>query len=736
MADRPSVNKLPLSVGEGSVADPKVVDEWLRSRSARSERAGSRRRLGTRTRTTREAPTGSVFGSLRRPYAGDARQIDAKAFALAVLTAYTPVGHEVKAGIVRTNSSTGRLAESIVSYFTPGDLSRVRSPGRSTAYRALTPGGGGGIGRAIGGGASGMRCPVGYQFGGRFSNRQLANCGQQLFDLPGNGTGKPNQAASAGQATVQGITRTIVGARNPRAQLTRSGRIGTGDYSNLSATITRMAQVPRVGAANLKRSDASISEAIRTASSAKTDFTRLVRRDGVSLDARVAISKLSSQRKNPDMQDGTIIRRLGSTGVPGAEEVALFQSGISSIRLVSPNGDVIRIDRTRPLKPAEASEISRQWATIRRAKDLGDGTVGLQRLADGSRGKLDYSETFNGDVQRPNETIRVGRNGTTKLVPRWYFEAYLSEQAPGRSENSAPWKELGAVAQGENSKIERSTLSRAEAIKRFNDNGNIEEIPPAYLGDVLARSKDVKRQSIGPDRTLFTRKNGDQYVQTRFSSGQSAFAEKIAADLERAFGIPTPVTRIAGTGRSRSLVAETSDKAIPEGKLDFGAGLRSVRVEDLARIALTDVILGRRDRSPGTIGVVRKGDRLVGVPAGNGRVLLAGDVRAPGKPSLTAALVRKPEEILASSSGGGWLRPLLANRPASSELMERMYKSLLEEASGFDWSAYYARLGVDGALSPADRQHLEIIQRLVKGRIEQLRSSQKSVLRVLGAGTT
>jgi hypothetical protein len=726
---------LPFSVGEGSVTDPKVVDEWTRRRAVRSTAAQTRRQANTRKRTTRQAPTGSVYGALRRPYAGDARQIDAKTFALATLMAYTPVGQEVKVGAVAFNSSGGRFAESVVSYFTPGDMSRVRSPGRSIAYRAVTPGGGGKLGRAIGGGPSAVRCPVGYQFGGRFSNRQLANCGQQLFDLPGNGINKPNAPAPEARGAVQSLTRTIIGARNPRAKLTRAGRIGVGDYSKLSATITRMAQVPRVGGSSPKRSDASIAEAVRTASSAKTDFTRLVRRDGVALDARVAVAKLTVQRKNPDMQDGTIVRRLTGNGIPGADEVGLFQSGIASIRLVSPNGDVIRLDRTRPLKPAEASELTRQWATLRRASDLGDGTVGLQRLADRSRGKLDYSETFNGDIQMPNETIRVSRNGTTKLVQRWYFEAFLSEQAPGRSSDAAPWKEIGVLAQGDNAKIERSTLSRADALKRFDENGNIEEIPPAHLADVLARSKDVKRQALGNNRTLFTRKNGDQYVQTQFSSGQSAFAEKIAADLERAFGVPTPVTRVAGTGRGRSLVAATPENAVPEGKLDFASGLRSVRVEDLARIALTDFILGRRDRSPGTIGVVRKGDRLLGVPAGNGRVLLAGDVRAPGKPSLAAALVRKPEEILASSDGSGWLRPLAANRPASAQVMEKMYQTLLDEASGFDWSAYYARLGVDGELSAADKLHLEIIQRLVKGRIEQLRSSQKSVLRVLGAGT-
>ena len=44
-----------------------------------------------------------------------------------------------KAGLVRSGSRLGQAAQAVGSILTPGNISRVRSPVRSAAWRAITP---------------------------------------------------------------------------------------------------------------------------------------------------------------------------------------------------------------------------------------------------------------------------------------------------------------------------------------------------------------------------------------------------------------------------------------------------------------------------------------------------------------------------------------------------------------------------------------------------------------------
>jgi len=100
---------------------------------------------------------------------------------------------------------------------------------------------------------------------------------------------------------------------------------------------------------------------------------------------------------------------------------------------------------------------------------------------------------------------------------------------------------------------------------------------------------------------------------------------------------------------------------------------------------------------------------------------------------MVAAIVRKPEQFLVADGEGGWVASYVKepSRQVRQSLVE-MYDTMVERASEFDWAAYLTRLGIDGDLSAADRAHLETVQRLFESRLNQLRSSRKSVLRILG----
>lgn len=686
---------------------------------------------GTPARTVLASPVGSLDDLLVRPYSGRAAEINVKTFALCA-SVESRRSERVKSGLISSNDPVVRIVESGVSYVTPGDMSRVRSPGRSTIYRAATPGGGGGgigrgpggIGTAIGRGAQQlMRCPTGYQYGGRFSNRLLNNCGQQLFDVPG--AEPPGAGVVAGPVRVTRTIGTIGGAAGAAARLVRAGSIGDAPRPTLSATLRRMADVPHVGSSQPKKVETAVAAAITAAGGARGDFVRLVRRDGLALDARVGIGKLASQTRNVDMQGGTIISRIGSPTSVGHDEVGLFRAGITSIRLVAPGGHEFRVDRVGDPKTNNLTQIGRRWGTIRRAPQAEEGAGALQRLVDASKGKLTYSETFN-NIDKPNELVHIARNDEKKTVPRWVYLAYYADAAPGRVDSAQGWKEVGTVAQASDGAIVEVASTQAAARKVVQDGESLDAVPSRFLDVVLTRSTAVDKTDLGGGRTLLTRKNGEEYVRVE-RSATTALSEKVLADFQRAVGIDAPLTRVGGEGGKRAVISEAATTAVKDGKIVTDRGLTDVPPADLARLSLVDFMFGVGDRNPAGLAIVQSGHDLKVMPTpGTGAV--------PGETRKFAAIIRDPEKAFATPQATGWVRPYMDTPDkAVKQSISKMYDSLLKDASEFDWGTYTTRLSLDGGLSDLEKKHLEILQTLVKNQIEQLRSSKKAVLRILGA---
>jgi hypothetical protein len=684
-------------------------------------------------RTYFVAPTSSLTEILTRPYDGDPDEITAKTFVLCAIVEEWRSDH-IKSGLVSSNDPLVRIVESGVSYTTPGDLARVRSPGRSTVYRAATPGGGGGAMRIGGGGGLGsaigrgaeqiMRCPTGYQYGGRFSNRLLNNCGQQLFDVPG--------AEAPGSRAVQQavrVTRTIgvVPKRTAgrTAQLIEAGRIGSAQGPKISATLTRMANVPHVGAASPRKVEAAVTSAITAAGAARGDFVRLIRRDGVALDARVNVERLASQVRNVDMAGGTIVAKIGSPKQVGFNEVGLFRAGVSSVRLVAPGGHEFRLDYVGNPK-GELSQIGRTWGTIRRAPNTEEGAGAIQRLVEASKGKLQYSEVFN-NIDRPNELVQIARNDEKRTVPRWVYLAYYADAAPGRMDSAQGWKEIATVAQAPDAAANDAVTSLAAARKAVQDGEPLDRVPGRFLDAALKKSPTVDNIDLGGGRTLITRKNGEQYVRIE-RSGTAALSEKMLADFQRGMGIDAPLTRLAGDGTStQAVVSQAATAAVEDGKLAADRGLTDVPTADLLRTSLVDFMFGVSDRNPAGLAIVQDGHSLTVVPSpGSGTV--------PKDAKAIAAVIRDPEKVFSNPQKNGWVRAFTETPDRNvRKSIAIMYDTLLKDASEFDWDNYVTRLGLDGGLSDVEKRHLEIMRDLVKSQVDQLRNSKTTLLRIIGA---
>ncbi len=684
-------------------------------------------------RTHLAMPTGSLAEILTRPYAGDPDEITVKSFALCAMVEGWRSEH-AKSGLVSSNDPAVRIIESGVSYATPGDMARLRSPGRSTVYRAATPGGGGGamriggagrIGSSIGRGAEQlMRCPTGYQYGGRFSNRLLNNCGQQLFDVPG----VEAPGSTAAQDVVR-VTRTIgvvpkrTGGR--AIQLVEAGRIGNAPGPKISATLTRMANVPHVGGANPKKVETAVASSVTAAGAARGDFVRLIRRDGVPLDARVNLDRLAAQVRNVDMQGGTIVSKIGSPKEMGFHEVGLFRAGVSSVRLVAPGGHEFRLDYVGNPK-GDLSQIGRKWGTIRRAPNSEEGAAAIQRLVEASKGKLQYSEVFN-NIDRPNELVQIARNDEKKTVPRWVYLAYYADAAPGRMDSAQGWKEVAAIAQAPDAAATDTVTTMAEARKVVQSGDPLDKVPGRFLDAALKKSPTVENIDLGGGRTLITRKNGEQYVRIE-RSGTAALGEKVLADFQRGMGIDAPATRLAGDGAAtRAVISQAATSTVQDGKFATDSGLTDVPTADLMRVSLVDFMFGVSDRNPAGLAIVQDGHNLTVVPSpGSGTV--------PKDAKAVAAVVRDPQKVFANPQKNGWVRAF-SDVPDKNvrKSIATMYDTLLKDASEFDWQNYVTRLGLDGGLSDVEKRHLEIMRDLVKSQVSQLRASKDAILRIIGA---
>jgi hypothetical protein len=679
-----------------------------------AETSKKTRRSTPRTSERYEVPSESLTQVIRHHYTGNPAQIATKRFALDFCVLETK----------------GRVSSLLI----PGSSGLFRNPVRSLGRRALMPGGSGAPGGGMGGGGMGggglgrtigkvpitSHCPTGFQFGGRFSDRQLSNCGEQLFVPPGDPEGPIGQ-----------VTRLKPSGISPdKAKLTKFGIVGGAELPALSATISRNADVGRVGAANTGNSDSAVTEALSVAGRMQPPFTRLIRKDGVALDSRVSVDRLVSQTSNVDMQGGTIVSRVSDTGVLGNSEVGLFSAGISSVRFAIPGGQEIRVDAPSTLTTADKRNINRQWATLKRSNTADNGSVPLQNLVAQSKGKLTYSETFKG-IERPTELVSLERGKAKRTTPRWVAESFLTESAPGRNSSTQPWKETGVIPTlGGSSAVETSTQTLSSATKLLDDNAPLASIPAAFRPNAIAKSDSFTSTPIGAGRTLLTRSNGEKFI-SREGSPSSAFADKVSADLMKAVGISTPDVLTGGTGSKRTTFTSSVESAVPQGSLSTGKSLSDADPESLVKIALMDYVLAQSDRSPSSIALMSGGGKIVPVPTSSGSSLLANMNHKMGTPSTVAAIVRKPQEIL--STDAAWASKALSESSGNLDnILADAYASLLKSLSSFDWESYAARLGADGTMSKADKLHLEVIKRLVSSRLSNLKSSHKRLAQIMG----
>ena len=322
--------------------------------------------------------------------------------------------YEEKVGLVTSGSRIGRAAQAAGSFAVPGNVSPLRSPIRSGLYRALTPGGGGGIRRFIPQrNERGFRCPAGFEFGGRFTDNQYSTCGAQLFEIPGPlalAARAVRRAVGAPDARVESLSQVIEGNSSP----------------DRAIQIQRMAQIPRNAAPDKARFSKSVEDAIKILKATPAGEGRMIRRDGVVLRPVVPSSVLRQFSGNPDMLDGAMIRSIQLPKDIASDDVALLAgASMSQIIFVAPNGVSLRIERARQLTVGERRKFGRQLNRAIGESDQYEVGANIRRFADQTNGAFKYTEDY-ASVPKPLEFVTyTGADGVERKVRRWVYETFI-----------------------------------------------------------------------------------------------------------------------------------------------------------------------------------------------------------------------------------------------------------------------------------------------------------------------
>lgn len=624
-----------------------------------------------------------------------------------------------KVGLVSSSSRPGRVAQGIGSFAVPGDMSDIRSPIRSTVYETLTPGGGGGgsrrtrrlLGRAIGRGPEVLRCPSGFENGGRFATRGFANCGRRLFDVPGGSNG---------------LTRSNL---NLVGLLRREGDLlGNGKYEGRAIQVQRNAQIPRVGAADLDAQNGAVVQAVAALSSNDLGGSLLIRRDAQILRPTVSPSVLSTIKNNPDMQDSVLVASVADPKKIGESEVSnLWTSGVRSVAFALPGGGSLSVERNRTLTAGDKRRLGRAWGSSSNASDgQFDYGIRLRRLAENSNGSLTYSEKFP-SIDKPNDVVtiaEVGNEDSTASVSRWVHATYLADNAPGRSE-AKPWKELATNA--ETTTVDAATISNvADAVKHLDANGNPEAVPAEYLGSALMKAKSFRSTRTQPGVTLLERADGKRWYRKESDGKYSHLAERVSSDVNAALGLEAPAVKFIGTGDNRDVLI-----AHPENLLDAKmkrSTISEMDNADLLRISVSDWLLDHENRDPSSLVSIGRGDKKRVIATSNGLSALAG--LSPDELNARRRMVL--DEYFKNSRNAKVAEKFANLSIAQRKVLLGIFDGMLKQASDFNWDDYFTRLGLDGRLSPGEKAHLDLIKVLYARRLSQLQEQKKRYLSLVG----
>lgn len=617
--------------------------------------------------------------------------------------------YAVKVGIFGSTGRTGQVLQGVGTAITPGDLSNIRSPGRSGIYSALVPGGIPGSRLAAPSRSGrGYRCPEGFQYGGRFTDSRFSTCGQMLFDIFTLGT------------TVGQLRRPVSDRTTAPESEGQVNVIPGMSPQERQVIISRAAQIPRIGVADTNRRNSSVADAIKALSGAEDGATLMVRRDGFGLRPVVSTAILRTVPDNRNMEGATFLTAASSIGTIGKDELGLLSNtGVEELKYIAPNGVELSLKKVRPLTVGERRKLGRTVAEVAKMGASSDPSTALRMLADNSNGAVQYSEKL-GKISKANDFVDATVNGSKKRVRRWVYETFLAGKKPPTATGRAV-----EVAEPEE-QAEKKIATLAEAIKHLDAGGDPTQVLASLLPIALQRTRAYRSRRAGRLAQVFTGRNGSQIRETTSQFDFQHIGAGFTSAVQRELGLNAPLVVRSGTGKRQPYFAFYQGGAGL--KLQPADNLDNLPPAEMLRLAVADWLTDARSRNAQNTLLVVDGDRTSVTGADNTDTALSG-IAAPAQ---SARQRLKIDDFINEERAAFY-------RQAFKELTEQQQRAviaeldaLIDRASKFSWEEYLARLNADGVLSQAEQNHLRIIRSIYDGRLSTLKASKEAFLNLLG----
>jgi hypothetical protein len=617
--------------------------------------------------------------------------------------------YEFKVGLTGSSSRFLQGIQAVGTSIAPGNISGVRSPGRSTVFSAITPGGGN-LPGAPGFGAlkpeRGYRCPEGYQYGGRFTDSRFSTCGKQLFDLPG--------------AIGRAIGRALQAANGRNIRQSTSGReVGALAVSG-DIIQSRAPQIPKVTAANRGRRVSAVNELVSQLGSAVDPYTRLVRRDGFILEPVVSAAVLRTVPDNRDMEGATYILSALSPDSIGNDEMGLLSNtGVDSIVYALNGGSSISLSKARPLTVGERRKLGKTISAAEKMQKTDDPTERLRFIADEMGDGLLYSEKFSG-ISNPNEIVsaKIPGGERKKNIRRWMLESFYAKRKKPKA---------GKQTDEQIEPTER-IKNLAAAVRHLNAGGSIENVDAVIRSEAVKRSTLYKTGKIKNGVILHERADGQTVFEIESQKDFEQLGAAFASELQRSMGLIAPKVRIAGTGRRRPYMLGETQDIESESVQQRGTSIAELPAEDILGIVIADYLTDTTGRNPSNISPVSVSGKMRAVSSINPGSGLAGmsqsEIRNRRQMSLNDFFNRRQRAAY---------EQYFANlKTAQRKKALALYQQLLDRAQDFDFARFRQTLAVDGALNEAEKIHLEIMGTIFKQRLNTLKSSSGVLKKILG----
>jgi len=610
--------------------------------------------------------------------------------------------YSVKVGLLGTHSPIGQSAQAIGSAVIPGNLSPVRSPIRSGAWGALTPGkpripgGTGGANRA-------SRCPEGYQYGGRFTDSRFSTCGAKLFDIP-----------SAIGLAIGAIRRIARGARAIAGDSTPI----TGDTPPDSIVQSRRPQIPRVGNPNPAARAATAKNIVSQIGQTDAAVVRMVRKDGFALEPVVPAQVLRAIPDNRDMEGADYILSVQDLPQLGGQELGLLSNtGVTKLTYVLPGGSTLSLEKKRQLTVGERRKLGRTVNAASKIDVSNDPTARLKEVVTQTGDGIGYSENFL-NIKNPNEIVsKPGGKSTTRWVDEIFGKGKKAKPVPNADR-----------ASDSSSKLGKNITSVDAAVDHIMSGRPLSEIDPMILQQALSKANVFKRQKLDQRRELLETPNGNKYMLHSSAGKYEHIGQKFASDMQQHLGLESPDVFFVGDGEKRKYIVEDASSLIRGFQVDRRRQFSDYKPEDVAKILISDWLTDQRMRDPGSI-----------VPVSNGtdtKPVLTNNFTSGLTDLDEVSIVERQKMTLSQFASsptnekyGTYFQELQQQQKFA---FRREIDALLLRARQFNFTQFKNRLYSDGRLSDAEKAHLNIIGRILELRIQNYASSRENLMEILG----